>query len=250
LEDLLVRSHARVLAVGVTDVGKKRNHNEDSFAVLDREHLYMVADGMGGHASGEVASRMAIDTVKEFFESTNADPEGTWPYKMDKTRGYEENRVITGIKLANPDKTVIGVTGDGGSMYTIQALWTAAHHGIGAKFVICNNRSYMLLKENILQYWRERGLEEHTFPSSFDLTQPDIRFDKLAESMGVPGVRVETADQIAPAIDVALSTDGPFLIDLVVDSRVPGSNVAVGEGVKTTSSQGMQPNGLLAQQGE
>ncbi len=54
-----------------------------------------------------------------------------------------------GLKVAHPDKTVIGFTGDGGSMYTIQALWTAAHYNIGAKFVICNNQSYLLLKLNI-----------------------------------------------------------------------------------------------------
>ena len=92
---------ARVLAAGLTDVGRKRTHNEDSFAIVDEEHLFLVADGMGGHSSGEVASRMAIETMSEFFQATSADPEATWPYKMDKTRGYEENRLVTGIKLAN-----------------------------------------------------------------------------------------------------------------------------------------------------
>jgi protein phosphatase len=96
-----VAGQARVLAIGVTDVGRKRTHNEDSFAIVDNEHLYLVADGMGGHSSGEVASRMAIETMSEFFQATSADPEATWPYKMDKTRGYEENRLVTGIKLAN-----------------------------------------------------------------------------------------------------------------------------------------------------
>jgi len=79
----------------------KRTHNEDNFMVLDEDTLYVVADGMGGHASGEVASQMAIDTLREFFRATSADPEATWPYKMDKSRGYEENRLITSIKLAN-----------------------------------------------------------------------------------------------------------------------------------------------------
>jgi len=86
---------------GDTNVGRKRNHNEDSFAIIGEHGLYVVADGMGGHASGEVASRMAVDTLKEFFAATADDPERTWPYKMDRTKGYEENRLITGIKLAN-----------------------------------------------------------------------------------------------------------------------------------------------------
>lgn len=93
--------HARVLCAGVTDVGRKRTHNEDTFLMVDDESLYMVADGMGGHASGEVASKLAVQTMKEFFAATSADPEATWPYKMDKNVGYEENRLITGIKLAN-----------------------------------------------------------------------------------------------------------------------------------------------------
>ncbi|MDH5674932.1 MAG: Stp1/IreP family PP2C-type Ser/Thr phosphatase [Myxococcales bacterium] len=85
----------------MTDVGRKRTHNEDSYAIVEDENLYLVADGMGGHSSGEVASKMAIETMREFFQATSADPEATWPYKMDKTRGYEENRLVTGIKLAN-----------------------------------------------------------------------------------------------------------------------------------------------------
>lgn len=94
-------SSARVLVAGETNVGMKRTHNEDAFDLIDDERLYLVADGMGGHASGEVASKMAIETLREFFNATSQDPEATWPYKMDKARGYEENRLITGIKLAN-----------------------------------------------------------------------------------------------------------------------------------------------------
>jgi benzoylformate decarboxylase len=126
-----------------------------------------------------------------------------------------------GLKLAHPDKTVIGFSGDGGSMYTIQALWTAAHHKIGAKFVICNNHSYELLKLNIQQYWRERQLPERDFPASFELNDPDIRFDELARAMGVQAVRVERPEQIGPAIHQALADDEPFLIDLVITNEVP-----------------------------
>ncbi len=94
-------SSARVIVAGETNIGMKRTHNEDNFDLLDDERLFIVADGMGGHASGEVASKLAIETLREFFLSTAQDPEATWPYKMDKSRGYEENRLITGVKLAN-----------------------------------------------------------------------------------------------------------------------------------------------------
>lgn len=106
-------------------------------------------------------------------------------------------------------------------MYTIQALWTAAHYNIGAKFVICNNHSYELLKLNVQQYWRTLQLPERDFPTSFDISDPDIRFDQLAEAMGVQAVRVETQEQIGPAIQRALADDRPFLIDLVITSEVP-----------------------------
>ena len=91
----------RIEAAGETNVGRKRTHNEDNFAIMADFGLFIVADGMGGHASGEVASKLAVETMHDFFTQTADDPERTWPYKMDRGRGYEENRLITGIKLAN-----------------------------------------------------------------------------------------------------------------------------------------------------
>jgi protein phosphatase len=96
-----VADEVRIEVAGETNVGRKRNHNEDNFALMPEFGLYMVADGMGGHASGEVASKMSIDAIHEFLTETCDDPEKTWPYKMDRSKGYEENRLITGIKLAN-----------------------------------------------------------------------------------------------------------------------------------------------------
>jgi PPM family protein phosphatase len=91
----------RIEVAGETNVGMKRTHNEDNFSIIEESGLYIVADGMGGHASGEIASKMAVDALREFFAATASDPERTWPYKMDRSKGYEENRLITGIKLAN-----------------------------------------------------------------------------------------------------------------------------------------------------
>ncbi|MGB0389125.1 MAG: thiamine pyrophosphate-binding protein [Ardenticatenaceae bacterium] len=141
-----------------------------------------------------------------------------------QTRGGSLGMAIPGglgAKLAFPDKTVIALTGDGGSMYTIQALWTAAHHNINAKFVVCNNQSYMLLKLNILEYWKEQEIDPHKFPQPFELVNPVVDFVKIAEAMGVPGIKIERPEQAADGIAQALAHDGPFLIDMVVSNQVP-----------------------------
>ncbi|NOJ98895.1 Stp1/IreP family PP2C-type Ser/Thr phosphatase [Corallococcus sp. CA049B] len=91
----------RIEVAGSTHVGMKRNHNEDNYLVLPEENLVVVADGMGGHSSGEIASRIAVDELGEFFRLTSKDQDATWPFKMDKQRNYDENRLATGIKLAN-----------------------------------------------------------------------------------------------------------------------------------------------------
>jgi protein phosphatase len=83
-----------------TDVGMKRTHNEDYFSLIEDEQLFIVADGMGGHASGEVASKMSAETMSEFYQRTK-DEEATWPFKMDKSLSYIENRLTCSIRLAN-----------------------------------------------------------------------------------------------------------------------------------------------------
>jgi thiamine pyrophosphate-dependent acetolactate synthase large subunit-like protein len=122
-----------------------------------------------------------------------------------------------GAKLACPDRPVVSVSGDGGSMYTFQALWTAARHGVNAVFVVANNRSYRLLQANISAWWDEQGLAGHDFPTAFDLSEPRIRFDDLASSLGVVGIQVEKPEQIAPAVNDALSATGPVLVEVVTE---------------------------------
>lgn len=86
--------------MGITDVGLQREHNEDSFAVLSEYDLFLVADGMGGHRAGDVASRLASESISDFFQRT-AGEEVTWPFHFDSALSESENRLLTAIRLAN-----------------------------------------------------------------------------------------------------------------------------------------------------
>lgn len=88
------------VAAGISDVGLQRDHNEDSFAILNDQELYVVADGMGGHRAGDVASRLATDAIIDFFRAT-ATEDVTWPFHFDARLSEEENRLLTGIRIAN-----------------------------------------------------------------------------------------------------------------------------------------------------
>jgi len=196
-------------------------------------------DALPLHASlfaEELARQLPAGAIL-FDEALTTSPEltryltPTTPGRYFLTRGGSLGVGIPGaigLKIAHPDKVVVGFTGDGGSMYTFQALWTAARYDIDAKFVVCNNHSYELLKLNIQEYWEEREIPEHSFPVGFSLTEPDIRFDELARALGVAAVRVETRDQIGPAITQALEHEGPFLIDLVIANQVKSTRTIAG----------------------
>ena len=91
----------RVRFSGETNVGSTRDHNEDAFYLPTRERLAIVADGMGGHASSEVASRLAVETIVSRFQTTESDQDLTWPYKVDRGHRRHINRMVSAIKLAN-----------------------------------------------------------------------------------------------------------------------------------------------------
>ncbi|MFH8403987.1 thiamine pyrophosphate-binding protein [Streptomyces sp. NPDC018019] len=142
------------------------------------------------------------------------------PGRFFQTRGGSLGVGIPGamgVKLARPELPVVGFSGDGASMYTFQALWTAARHGLDAKFVVCNNGRYRLLDHNIEQYWRQLGMPPHAAPRAFDLSDPAIRFTELAAALGVAGRRVARTEDIDEAVAAMWAHPGPFLVDLVIE---------------------------------
>jgi benzoylformate decarboxylase len=215
-------ARARIDAVGATKVEQR---NKELATDRDRGDITPL------HFSRlmmELAPRLPEDVVV-FDEGLTSSPDLTrWlpPTKIGQffqTRGGSLGVGLAsslGVQSALRDKMVLAVSGDGGAMYTIQALWSAARHNLPIKYIVCNNRSYRLLQANISQYWGEQGVTDRGFPTSFDLSKPALHFADMAKGMGVAGRRVETAEEIGPAVEEMLAHDGPYLLDVVLEGNV------------------------------
>ena len=126
-----------------------------------------------------------------------------------------------GLKLARPERPVLCVSGDGSALYTIQALWTAAHHRIPVVFVILNNRVYRILKYNMNRFRSIAKVEGRAGSyRHLDLTDPDIDYVSVARGFGVEARRVSAPEEVGPAVEEAFASGAPRVIELVVDGTV------------------------------
>ncbi len=91
----------KIVCEARSDVGRKRKGNEDSLSLDQEQRLFVLADGMGGHAAGEVASRVAVEAIDEFVRLTGGNQEITWPFGLDESISYDGNRLKTAIRHAN-----------------------------------------------------------------------------------------------------------------------------------------------------
>ena len=118
-----------------------------------------------------------------------------------------------------PDRPVVAISGDGSAMYSIQALWTAAHHKLAIVFVILANREYRILKHNV-DVWRQKfeAGTQHPY-QQMDLMGPKLDFVHLAVGMGVEGIRIEKAGDIASVLANAVAGNRPYLVEIAVERK-------------------------------
>ena len=159
-----------------------------------------------------------ISTGGLIFEAMSPDERGSYYAIRGGAIGWGMGATM-GVQLGQPDRPVVGVMGDGTAIMTIQALWTAANSNVPAVFVICNNRSYRILKLNSNVYHRMQGLQtpESYVASDFDLP---LDFKSQADAYGVEGVRVETPDELTAQIQRGCELNKPLVIDAVIDGTV------------------------------
>lgn len=159
-----------IRSAGVTDVGQQREHNEDSFCILPEYDLYIVADGMGGHRAGDVASRIAVHTIGSFFQATSKE-DATWPFHFDPHLTNDENRLITGIRVANRRiyETSSRYREVQGMGTTIVGALVSKERGRVYVAHVGDSRCYRVRKGEIAQLTRD-----HSLLNDYLLVMPDL----------------------------------------------------------------------------
>jgi benzoylformate decarboxylase len=119
-----------------------------------------------------------------------------------------------GVSLANPDRPVVCFSGDGSAMYSIQALWTAAHHRLPLTVVIVNNGGYRIIKQRLLAF---HGDDHYV---GMDFVDPKVDFTGMAKALGLEAFRISDAGELKPKLSAAFNSPGPKLIEVMVDGRL------------------------------
>ena len=209
----------------VAAAAAKRKAFDDSVAAKWDNNPMIPARMMSELAKAMPANAIVVDdsisnraTMRHYFQGQ----------KRGDLRAFRGQSIGGGIgatmgaQVANPDRPVFGIIGDGSAMMTIQGLWTAANDNIPCVFVICNNGMYRVLKVNFDVYQREilqqkessgENLPYSDFPTPFDVAG-------MATSMGVHGERITDPAEIAPAVQRALASGKPAVLDIVIDGSL------------------------------
>jgi len=162
---------------------------------------------------GAIISDEAITSAAALPANTAGAPRHDW---LTLTGGAIGQGLpcATGAAVACPERRVISFQADGSGMYTVQALWTQAREGLNVTTLLCNNRRYRILQVELAR----AGITEPgtTARSLTSLGNPNLDWVALAKGMGVPGVRVETAEALSQELERGLREPGPKMIEMLM----------------------------------
>lgn len=214
----------RIEAFGMTDVGHQRQYNEDELGCFPELGLFLVADGMGGHSSGDRASHLVVGAARELFEQTALRREEASPFKMAEGKSYQESRLVAAVELGNrrlrelverePSCQGLGTTVAAVSLFEGRAQ--IAHVG--------DSRVYLLRGGALEHLTRDHSLRNDYFLLKPDATAEEIAAmpkNVLTRAIGMmERVVVDSRSMALCDGDVLLmSTDG-------VHERVPDRQIA------------------------
>ncbi len=199
----------RARAAGISDVGLQREHNEDCYAVVPQHELFIVADGMGGHRAGDVASKLASEAITDFFRRSEAE-DMTWPFQIDTQLTDEENRLLTAIRLANRqiyehsvrsrDLRGMGTTVVGALFSPERKKMYIGHVG--------DSRAYRVRNGEIVQLTRD-----HSLLNDYLAAMPDMTDEQRSE---LPKNVITRALGMQDNVEVDLLSDETQLGDVYV----------------------------------
>jgi protein phosphatase len=161
---------------GLTDTGLLREHNEDSLLLLPEFRVCAVADGMGGHRSGDVASQLAVTTLADFFSIT-VGRDATWPFPVDPNLSEEENYIVTGLRLANRrifDRSLRTVADFGMGTTIVSAMFNKTTEKVTVGHV-GDSRCYRIRAGEIVQLTRDHSLISDAAHMAPWMTEEEIR---------------------------------------------------------------------------
>jgi protein phosphatase len=209
---------------GMTDTGLLREHNEDSFLLMPEYGIVAVADGMGGHRSGDVASQLAVSTLSDFFQVV-VGHDGTWPFPADPELSDEENYVITGLRLANRrifDRSLRTMADFGMGTTIVTAMFSPLADKVTVGHV-GDSRCYRIRGPEIAQLTRDHSLisdARHMAPWMTDEEMSQLPPNVITRALGIrEDVAVDILTEDTALGDVyLLCSDG--LSGLVPDEQM------------------------------
>jgi benzoylformate decarboxylase len=119
-----------------------------------------------------------------------------------------------GVSLANPDRPVVCYSGDGSAMYSIQSLWTAAHHKLPLTVVIANNGGYRIIKQRLLAFHKDDNY------IGMDFVDPPVDFSGIAKALGLEAIRIDDPRELDGKLTSAFNRPGAKLIEVMIDGKV------------------------------